>query len=943
MTESLFALLTLVGAIAFLVLILQWRALLSMPIRGQKARVSNMDLARALGMDDLMPAIRAELEALAFAGPHWFTVEQEPEQVRGMAAFSHEDGTQVFLVPLFTLENPNRCITYILSRLGDGRLAISQLADPFFELTRIGGELVQTLPPSSITDAIKAHRAWRATHGHSVVLDAAERLHLVSQWGNKRRQAMIEAGIAETSSDGLTRFRLGFSWKAIKAFWGRPKWPPTKDPVPINRLTLIAQMAHRSRQHMPSRGNQWLIFALSVLLFVTLGWHFFGLTFALVLMLVIGIHELGHYLAMLAFGYRNVHMLALPLVGGVTIGEEAHPDALHRAWMSLMGPLPGLLMGWALLFYIVLSNPAGLFDFQSPLTLTTYTLLLINYLNMLPFLPLDGGHIVQAMLPPRWYVLRIVFLLAGAGLGIAFGLSFGLVGIAILAGLQLLTVGTQLETRRAVKDMISRQIAIQDLPLARKLRLALEALERVAGPPNAIATRINQAEDVVRTLDTRGMSFVGRLVTGTTYFGLLLSPLPLVLAFGLYAGLVGSLAQMGNELGITELQQQVNDKVEKEDRRLRAEASDLTMTQLLNALSINDPEPVPGPATQEAIAAAEERLGAPLPEALLEFYAQNNGHPAVAILPVEEIKRVKDVEGDIMLLDHPMFPGDTVEIEVSGPDEDINFVAVKKDSVREWVYLGGFQSDDLILLDLAETPAIKDRRVINYFFESSQAYPGLLAFLREQYQQGKISEFYEVAHREVVAARIKVVQNLSDEQLLDLLPEADFMTMLISVSNRPGSAASSGDIDAFERKHGVKMPDSLRAVYQRHNGWHRYGFAPLAEVRPVDAAFLESKPVSHRFEKPFILAHEGDTERRLNLTPDDVRGCLIMAMFDPPRTVSPHNLVWCPKPRHPDAAVIDFSNDSVMPSWRMYLAVLAAESGKLEPDSAANASEDFAD
>ncbi|AVP96978.1 hypothetical protein C7S18_07100 [Ahniella affigens] len=933
MNASLFDLLTLIGAIAFLVLILQWRALLSMPLRVQRARASNIDLARALAMDDLLPPLQAELDALHFAGPHWFTLEQEPEQVRGLAVFSHEDGTQVFLLPLFTLENPNRCLVYLISRLGDGRLVISQLADPFFELTRIGDELAQTLPPSSLSDAIKAHRAWRDTHGHSVAIDSAERLHLLGNWLTKRRQAMVEAGMAETAPDGLTRFRIGFSWRAMKAFWGRPKWPANKDPVPINRLTLIAQMAHRSRQFMPHSGNQWLIFGLSVLLFVALGWHFFGLPFALVLMGVIGVHELGHYLAMRAFGYRNVHMLALPLVGGVTIGQEAHPDALHRAWMSLMGPLPGLLIGWALFLYIGLTNPVQLLEFESPLTLTTYTLLLINYLNILPFLPLDGGHIVQAMLPPRWYVVRIVFLLIGAGLGIAFGLSFGLVGIAILAGLQLLGVSAQWQTRKAVKDMIDRQIILQDLTTARKLRLALEALERVAGPPVVIGARINQAEDVVRTLDTRGMSIIGRLATATTYAGLLVSPLPVVLALGLYAGLAGGLAAVGADLGMSEMQNQINERVEREDRRLRAEASDLTMTQLLNALSIDDPEPVPGPASPEAIAATEERLGTSLPEALLEFYAQNNGHPAVAILPVEEIKRVKDVEGDLMLLDDPTIPGDTVDIEVSDPDQDWDFIPVKKDLIRDWVYLGGFQSDDLILLDLAATPAIKDRRVINYFFESSHAYPGLLAFLREQYQQGKISDYYEVAHREVVAARIQAVKGYTDDQLLDLLPAPTF-TMLLLTSDRPGSAASDSDINTFERKHGVKLPPSLTALYQRHNGWRQYGLAALSAVRPVDAQFLASKPVAWRFDKPFDLAHEGESERRLNLTPEDLQHCLLMTALDPELPMGPRKIVWCATPRHPDAVVIDLGNDTVFPSWRMFLTMLAVEHGQLEPDAA---------
>lgn len=934
MTGSLFDLLTLVGAIAFLVLILQWRALLAMPLRTQSARPSQVDLSRALAMDDLLPPIAAELGSQGFTGPHWYTLEQDPPQVRGMAVFSHADGTQLFLLPMFVLENPNRCVTYLVSELADGRRAVSQLADPYFELTRVEGELAQTLKPTTLTEALGAHRTWVAQHGAAVPVSAATRLALMGEWLSQRRQSMIAAGMAETASDGITRFRLGFSWKALRAFWSRPKWPANQAPVPLNRLTLIAQMAHRARQNMPRARNQWLIFALSVLLFVGLGWHFFGLQFALILMLVIGVHELGHYLAMLAFGYRNVHMLALPLVGGVTIGQEAHPDALHRAWMSLMGPLPGLLIGWAMLIWMVIHDPSQLFRPDQPLTLAMYTFLLVNYLNILPFLPLDGGHIVQAMLPPRWYLIRIGFVLLGAGLGIAFGLFAGLVGIAILAGLQLLGLGTQWQTRKAVLDLSNRGESLQGNNPARKLRVALEALERVAGPPSNVGVRINQAEDVVRTLDVRGLSLIGGLATAGTYLSMLISPLLVAVALGLYAGLSQGIAELAPNQLITEMQDQINARVAKEDRRLREEASDLTMMQLLNALSINEPEPVPGPASADAIAATEERLGATLPEALHEFYSQNNGHPALGILPVEEIRRVRDMEGDPMLLDEPTLPIESVDIEVSDPEGEYEIQPVSKERVRDWVYLGGFQSDDLILLDLAPEPAIRDRRLINYFFESSHAYPGLLAFLREQYQQGKISDYYEIAQQEVLAERLSALSALSDDALLDLLPKPSLTMMLLSGSERPGSGADAAEIQAFEAEHQVKVPASLSVIYQRHNGWPVAGLVPLSQVQPVTAELLASKPIAHRFDSAFRLIQAQNLDRRLNLSQEDLQGCLHMSRFDPPQILAEFNLVWCDKPRHPDVQLVDLHNMAVYASWRDYLLMLAAEKATLATQAA---------
>ena len=53
-------------------------------------------------------------------------------------------------------------------------------------------------------------------------------------------------------------------------------------------------------------------------------------------------------------------LLMLPLVGGVTLGVERTSSAAQRAWMSLMGPLPGIVLGWVLygcIFFLAPPQP----------------------------------------------------------------------------------------------------------------------------------------------------------------------------------------------------------------------------------------------------------------------------------------------------------------------------------------------------------------------------------------------------------------------------------------------------------------------------------------------------------------------------------------------------------------------------------------------------------
>jgi len=140
--------------------------------------------------------------------------------------------------------------------------------------------------------------------------------------------------------------------------------------------------------------------------------------------LVIGIHELGHYLVMRKFGYQNVRIFFIPFIGAAVSGKNFNIPGWQKAIVSLAGPVPGILLG---LGCAVIG--AGLRN--NTLTQTAFYFALLNGFNLLPFLPLDGGWFIHPLLCIRHPYLDVafrIFALAGI-LALCVGLKIYMLAI----------------------------------------------------------------------------------------------------------------------------------------------------------------------------------------------------------------------------------------------------------------------------------------------------------------------------------------------------------------------------------------------------------------------------------------------------------------------------------------------------------------------------------
>ncbi|MDA1055157.1 MAG: site-2 protease family protein [Planctomycetota bacterium] len=187
-----------------------------------------------------------------------------------------------------------------------------------------------------------------------------------------------------------------------------------------------------------NKKGSWLagavILVVSILVFLGAGavqwdWHI-----AVLLIPVLLFHELGHFLAMRLFKYRNLKMFFIPLLGAAVTGQNYNVAGWKKAIVSLAGPVPGILVGSVLgIVALIRGDQAWLLEAAE---ITVF----LNAFNLLPFLPLDGGWIVHVLLFSRHHVLDTTFRALAAVVLILSGL-LGLkllmfIGIMMLVGLR---------------------------------------------------------------------------------------------------------------------------------------------------------------------------------------------------------------------------------------------------------------------------------------------------------------------------------------------------------------------------------------------------------------------------------------------------------------------------------------------------------------------------
>lgn len=240
------------------------------------------------------------------------------------------------------------------------------------------------------------------------------------------------------------------------------------------------------------------ILVISLIAFLIVGRHFESSWRAvLILVGVLFVHEMGHYLAMMLFGYRDMKMFFLPGLGAAVSGRAGTVPGWKRVLVALAGPLPSIMLGAA---FGIVSAVTGNRLLMEICAIT----LIINCFNLIPILPFDGGHVIRLTLTNRNMVFDLIFRALAAVCLILLGIAINATVLSVVGALLIMGLGPVIKRGKIVDSLRKSGLVIDEAPDSTNVS---EAVGRAVIPPvvkafpkMAMHQQAQQAQEIIDDL-----------------------------------------------------------------------------------------------------------------------------------------------------------------------------------------------------------------------------------------------------------------------------------------------------------------------------------------------------------------------------------------------------------------------------------------------------------
>jgi len=125
----------------------------------------------------------------------------------------------------------------------------------------------------------------------------------------------------------------------------------------------------------------------------------FGWPFAIGLVALLFVHEMGHALVMKLKGIPIGGLIFIPLLGAAVFMRQMPKNAKDEAEVGIAGPIAGAIAA-SICFFIAQaqSDPHSIWMFLA------YFGFFINLFNLVPIVPFDGGRVLAAIDRRLWIV-----------------------------------------------------------------------------------------------------------------------------------------------------------------------------------------------------------------------------------------------------------------------------------------------------------------------------------------------------------------------------------------------------------------------------------------------------------------------------------------------------------------------------------------------------------
>lgn len=220
-------------------------------------------------------------------------------------------------------------------------------------------------------------------------------------------------------------------------------------------------------QKPEEKQNIWLRSFISLAAYLVIGYYIFpSYKILLLITAIVMIHELGHFIAMKCYRYNELGIFFIPLLGAYVSGSKREVSQLQSAVILLAGPLPGIIIGAALLIADQQGLGTYLLDVSS--SRIGFLFIILNLINLFPIYPLDGGQSLNRVFLEEESAWSKVFVFLSAAFLCLLAIKLPFYPLLLFPAMMLLRLAGEKKVghieKRIEAENINTDLEYEELP-----------------------------------------------------------------------------------------------------------------------------------------------------------------------------------------------------------------------------------------------------------------------------------------------------------------------------------------------------------------------------------------------------------------------------------------------------------------------------------------------